>query len=441
MSISPIIQDIPQLKDTVKKLNTKVSDLSCLMRVSSILNSTLNLADLLQNIMEISEQVLNAEASSLMLIDEAANELVFEITRGAKGKEIKEKFRLKMGQGIAGWVAQHGEPLLIPDVAKDPRFYSKPDKSTGFVTRSIGCVPLRVKRKIIGILEIINPVGKKEFDETDMQMLSAFSDSAAVAIENARMVERLIENQRVEQELSIAKQIQENFLPHRFPKVEGAQVFARNVTALEIGGDFYDFVRLGKDRLAVFIGDVSGKGVPAALYMVKIITDFRSIISAEEEPSKVIEDLNDRLCRQSTMGMFATVVFGIYDAQKSVFTFINGGHPAPVLIDKDNNVRLVEGARNPPVGIQDDIAYAQSQVALQPLDRLLFYTDGVVEARNKAKAEYGMERLFEVLRKTESAPKKVVNAVLRDIIAFSKNVSQHDDITLVSLKAGRGQKE
>jgi len=437
MSIPETAKDIPVWEEKVRELKTRVSDLSCLMRVSSILNSTLNLSELLHTIMEISEQVLKAEASSLMLIDEAANELVFEITRGEKGKEIKEKFRLKMGQGIAGWCAQHGEPLLIPDVSKDPRFYSKPDKSTGFVTRSIGCVPLRAKKKIIGILEIINPVGKKEFDETDMQMLSAFSDSAAVAIENARMVERLIENQRVEQELSIAKGIQENFLPHRFPKVEGAQVFARNVTALEIGGDFYDFVRLGKDRLAVFIGDVSGKGVPAALYMVKIITDFRSIISAEERPSKVIEDLNDRLCRQSTMGMFATVIFGIFDAGTGEFVFVNAGHPSPVLSDKDNNVRLVEGARNPPVGIQDGMKYAQSQVSLQPMERLLFFTDGVVEARNKAKNEYGIGRMIDVLRKAEGAPKKVVNTVLRDIIAFSKNAPQHDDITLVALKAGR----
>lgn len=437
MSMPETLKDTSNFEEKVRELKNRVSDLSCLMRVSSILNSTLDLAELLQTIMEISEQVLKAEASSLMLIDEATNELVFEITRGEKGKEIKEKFRLKMGQGIAGWVALHGEPLLIPDVTKDPRFYSKPDKSTGFVTRSIGCVPLRVKKKIIGILEIINPVGKKEFDDTDMQMLSAFADSAAVAIENARMVESLMAKQRVEQELSIAKQIQENFLPRRFPKVEGAQVFARNVTALEIGGDFYDFVRLGKDRLAVLIGDVSGKGVPAALYMVKIITDFRSIISAEEGPSKVIEDLNGRLCQQSTMGMFATVIFGIFDAGTGEFAFVNGGHPAPVLIDCQNNIRLADGERNPPVGIQEKLKYAQSSVSLRPQDRLLCYTDGVIEARNKEKNEYGIGRLFEVLKKAAGDPKKVVNTVLRDIIAFSKNAPQHDDITLVALQAGR----
>lgn len=423
------------LESRVRELEGKVSDLSCLIRVSSILNSTLDLSDLLHNIMEISEQVLKAEASSLMLVDKKTNELVFEISRGEKGKAVKELIRLKMGQGIAGWCALHGEDLLIPDVTKDKRFFSKADKSTGFVTRSIMCVPLKVKEDIIGVLEILNPVGKKGFDETDIKLLRALADSAAVAINNARMVKGLMEKQRVEDELSIAKQIQENFLPRRFPKMRGVSVFGRNVTALEIGGDFYDFIRLGKDRLAILIGDVSGKGVPAALYMVKIITDFRSLIATEEDPVKVIEELNDRLFRQSTMGMFATLISGIYDASKNEFSFVNAGHHNPVLIDGAGNASLTESAGNLSVGIMGKMSYDKAVLRLKPSERLLFYTDGVIEARDGSGKEYGMERLLGVLKAAGVHPKKMVNNVLDDIIKFSKNAPRHDDITLVGLMA------
>ncbi|HRZ87121.1 MAG TPA: SpoIIE family protein phosphatase [bacterium] len=424
------------LEDKVKELKGKVADLSCLIRVSSILNSTLNLSELLQHIMEISEQVMKAEASSLMLIDEETNELVFEITRGEKGKEIKEKFRLKMGQGIAGWVALNGEPLLIPDVSKDPRFYSKPDKSTGFVTRSIACVPMRVKKKVIGILEIINPVGKKEFDESDMQLLSAFADSASVAVENARMVESLMKQQRVEQELSIAKQIQANFLPKRFPRVKGAGAFGRNVTALQIGGDFYDFVRLGDSLLAVLIGDVSGKGVPAALYMVKIVTDFRSILADVQDPARLIGALNERLCRQSTMGMFATIIYGIFDTKAGTLTYVSAGHPAPIVIGADGRARSEDGVRNPPVGVVPRCDFRQTDMRITPGERFLFYTDGVVEARNTAGEEYGTGRLMSVCEKHQGPPKNMASAVLGDIMKFSRNVPQHDDITLVAVRIG-----
>ena len=280
-------------------------DLPCLVRIASMLNSTLDLPELLQNIMAMSEEVMNAQASSLMLIDEKSGDLTFEISRGEKGEQIKELFRLEPGKGIAGWVAKHGEGALVPDAAKDPRFFSGPDRAVGFVTRSVVCVPLQVKGKTIGVLQVLNPREKPRFDETDLELLHALSDSAAVAIENARMVRILMEKQRVEQELQIARQIQDQLLIRNFPETPGLRLFATSLAALEVGGDFYDAVELERGAVALFIGDVSGKSIPAAMYMVKILTDFRSLVQGEGDPAAVMQQLNERLCQSSTRGMFA----------------------------------------------------------------------------------------------------------------------------------------
>jgi putative nucleotidyltransferase with HDIG domain len=162
------------------------------MEVSKAVNSTLELSDLLNIIMELSKEVMQAEASSLMLIDEERGDLVFEVALGEKGEEVK-KIRLPIGKGIAGWVAREGKPLLVPDVQKDPRFFKEADEKTRFKSRSILCVPLKVKEKIIGALEVINPIARESFDEGEIGLFEAIAREAAVAIENARLFKGLQE--------------------------------------------------------------------------------------------------------------------------------------------------------------------------------------------------------------------------------------------------------
>lgn len=238
--------DTPPLKDRIAELgalqeqlrisNQRVANLSALVEISKIINSTLDLDTLLTMIMEIIKQVLNAESGSLMLLDERGDELLYRVALGEKGSRLKERFRLKIGQGIAGWVAAHGEPLLVPDAARDARFYGAPDKTLNHRTRSILCVPLRGQGKLLGVLEAINSKSPGGFTPDDLSLFLAFASQAAVAIESARMHERLLEKQRVEQELKIANQIQRNFLPSSFPKPAGARVYARTVPAWETGG-------------------------------------------------------------------------------------------------------------------------------------------------------------------------------------------------------------
>ncbi|MEJ2744112.1 MAG: GAF domain-containing protein [bacterium] len=211
------IADLGALQEQLRAANHKIANLSALVEISKIINSTLDLDTLLTMIMEIIKQVLNTESGSLLLIDESGSELLFRIALGPKEKELKEKIRLKLGQGIAGWVAAHGKPLRIADVSRDKRFDPSTDETLGHKTSSILCVPLQVQGKTVGVLEAINSKNPGGFSDDDMELFTAFSSQAAVAIESARMHTRLLEQQRVERELQIAHQIQQNFLPSSFP--------------------------------------------------------------------------------------------------------------------------------------------------------------------------------------------------------------------------------
>jgi GAF domain-containing protein len=176
--------------ETVRKLEAKIQDLKALVRVSAVISSTLNLRELLELIMKSAEEVAHAESSSLMLLDEDAKELVFEVATGEKGQEVS-RLSVPLGSGIAGHVAQTGEIVVVNDVSKDPRFYSQIDKTVGFQTRSLLCVPLKARDKIIGVLEVVNKSGEETFTDDDVELCTALAGQASIAIDNARLYQEL----------------------------------------------------------------------------------------------------------------------------------------------------------------------------------------------------------------------------------------------------------
>lgn len=432
------IAGLGALQEQLRLANRKVANLSSLVEISKIINSTLDLDTLLTMIMEIIKQVLNAESGSLMLIDERGDELLYRVALGEKGKRLKERFRLKMGQGIAGWVAANGQPLLVPDVSADPRFYRAPDKALDHRTRSILCVPLKgPEGRTLGVLEAINSKSPGGFTQDDMALFLAFASQAAVTIESARMHASLLERQRVEQELRIANRIQRDFLPPSFPKIRGVRVYARTLPAWETGGDFYDIVEMGPRRLGVAVGDVSGKGVPAALYMVKVLSEFRFRASGAESPDRVLGQLNDALLAHITSGMFVTLVYAVVDAAERTVAFCSAGHP-PMLRKRGGGagVELLEGPTGMPLGVERGTRYQLRTVPMEKGDLLLLYTDGIPEARDRKGREFGFQRLRQVFGGPAMGPEAAVRRLMRRIEAFSRGVSQHDDLTALAIRLG-----
>jgi sigma-B regulation protein RsbU (phosphoserine phosphatase) len=411
-----------------------VESLRKVLGLNAILNSTLKLNELLAIIMKTSSEVMRSEVASLLLIDEASNELVFRVALGGKGAELEEKFRLKMGEGIAGSVAAAGKPEIVNDPQNDPRFAKRFDKSTGFVTRAILCVPMKAREKIIGVLQAINPVGRKGFTPEDLELFETFADQAAIAIENARLHGEIVKQEKAKQALKIAHEIQQNFLPDLTSHQYGIDLCALSLPAFDVGGDLYDVIALDRDRVGVVLGDVSGKGVPAALYMVRAMSEYRFLAPQAKDVAELLTSLNSRLSVNSPFGMFLTMVCLLIDRNTNTVQYSSAGH-LPILLRKavDGTTEILKGTQSPPLGLMPETAFFLNTARLDPGDALFLYTDGVIEARDKNGKEYTLERLAKCVKEKAGSAAAYSERIFEEVRKFTTGADQHDDITALTV--------
>jgi len=425
------------LTEENKYLRSRVDDLSSLIEVSIIINSTLDLDDLIALVMEKAQTVMKAEASSVMLINHEKNILEIPVALGEVGDKVKNKIELKIGEGIAGWVAEHGTPLIVPDVTVDPRFSAKSDDKTGFQTRSILAAPLKVRERIIGVAEVINPVDGRAFNDEDLNLFLTFCRQVAMAIDSAQMHQFMLEKQRLEQELESAKFIQQSFMPESFPDEPGLpfSIFARSLPAQSVGGDFFDFIQFDDETIGVAVGDVTGKGVPAALYMARLVSDFRSLAQKFAEPDKVLFSLNEQLVDRSRRGMFVTCQYGVFDASDGTFTYANAGH-IPFIRIRANGKKpeLLEGGKTIPLGIASTFNLTKETVQLERGDAIALVTDGIIEAKNSADEIFSLKRTLDVLSKSRGTVESTVKQLIKQVESFAGDAVQHDDLTMLALK-------
>jgi sigma-B regulation protein RsbU (phosphoserine phosphatase) len=417
----------------LKKLEKKVEDLKILIDVSAIISSTLNLEDLMPLVMEKSKNILDAEACSILFYNKETNRLEFEVAickTKSTSDILKKKITLEMGQGIAGWVAANRQPLFINDVKTDSRFYKAADKLTGFETKSIIAFPLIGRSGLIGVAEMINP-RKKDYD---LEILQILSRQFAIAIENALFHKESIVRERLKQELEIASAVQESFLPESPIFKKGRmKVSAVNIPAAKVGGDIYDFIEPVKGKVGVLIGDVSGKGVSAALYMAKVISDFRYIAHEIDSPEIILNKINSVLSK-TPRGMFLTAIFLIADLDTGKLHLSVAGHP-PFLWLTKGKVRIMDMHAGPPLGILPT-NYPIAELSMNNGDRLLLVTDGVFEAKNKKGKRIGFKNLVRFARKNKEDD-QLVQKIIEYINDFSKGVERADDLTIVEVKWGR----
>ncbi|MGQ9632106.1 MAG: SpoIIE family protein phosphatase [bacterium] len=420
-----------------KQSEKKIRELSTLIEVSSIINSTRDLDVLLDLVMEQSRIVMNAEASSLMLIDEKTNELVFKIAHGEKGEAVKE-IRLKMGEGIAGWVAQTGEPLLVPDVDKDSRFYKGADEKTKFKTKSILCVPLRSREKVIGVVEVLNKLesaGGPAFDDEDVTLFMALAHQSAIAIENAILQKESLEKELIEQELSVARNIQMSLLPQEYPDFPGVELHAKSIPARQVGGDYYDFVRIDDTKLGLTIADVSGKSISAAFLMTLLRTLFHTYIETMFTASEVMTAINDRLCRDIESSKFITMFYAVFDRENMNLTFVDAGHTKPILFHRATGEHRFLNGTGMVLGIMEGGEYEAQTVKVDRGDTIVFYTDGISEAMNPIGVLFTEQRLVDTIKRhAELGAEGLANKIYEEIKEFAGEAPQHDDATLIVLK-------
>lgn len=401
-----------------------------MVQSSKILNSSLELDEVLRRVMDLATRLLEADRSSLFLVDRERQELWSRVAQGLETMEI----RLPLGTGIVGHVINTGLTINTPDVRQLPQWQGDTDARTGYHTRSVLCIPLRNKhQEILGAVEVINKL-RGSFTREDEVFLSALADHAVIALENALLHERIVRQEKLERDLALAASIQQGLLPSRPADLRGLDMAAVSLPARVIGGDYYDFIRLGRGRYLVAIGDISGKGIPAALLMANLLAGLRALAGEGIEVSGLAARLNDLLVQGGQADRFSTAFIGVLDHERGVLTYTNAGHCIPLLVDAQGGVRLLE-AGGLALGILEEMTYDAETVEVGPECLCLLYTDGVPEAENARHELYGKDRLHDVVLAHHGEPvQAVVDHILADVRAFVGDAPQSDDLTLLALK-------
>lgn len=394
------------------------------------INSTMGLQSLLSEIMEAAKVITKAEASSLMMPDAQTEELVIMVPTGPVSSEVSGR-RVPRGQGFCGWVLRHGESLIVSDAQSDPRFFG--EVTSEFHTRNLVCVPLRnPEGEIIGTLEAMNKLDGACFTEEDARLLSAFADQGAIALERARLQQETVEKQLLEQQLELARDIQTGFWPQELPHYEGISLAGMSVPATQVGGDYYDFIPLAEARCALVIGDISGKGVAAALLMAELRAVLRAQVEDRHPPAEMISMVNNMLVRDSPDEKFVTLFYGELDTATLEFTYVNAGHNPPLLYDRVTGETARLETRGFAAGLVEDAPYEAAREKLRPGQVMVLYTDGATDAQNRAEELFGEARFRDLVRQhAEEDAATLLESLYQAVVDFAEGAPQYDDITLV----------
>jgi sigma-B regulation protein RsbU (phosphoserine phosphatase) len=374
---------------------------------------------------------VGAEAGSLFLLDPDGDSLVCQASIGPA--DISG-LRLAAGEGIVGRTVRDNACELVRDVRRDPSFQNKVDAQTGFTTRSILCASLPVGDRSLGAIELINKRGAEGlFDERDRGFLRTLAAAAGLALQNARLAERLVEQERVRRELELAAEIQRSLLPARRPPpfpVHGVNLPARGVS-----GDFFAWLELSDGRIGFSLGDVSGKGMNAALLMAQTTSAYRCLARLGHGPGELLARVNQEVCDTATRGMFVTLVVGELDPRTQRVRLANAGHEPPLLRRAQGGFESFP-AEAPPVGIAPDLldgaAFPELELPLAG-GALYLYTDGLTEGLRDGRP-LGAEGVRDLVAKHESLPP---GARIDAIAAQVAGAAERDDITLLVVEPGR----
>jgi phosphoserine phosphatase RsbU/P len=403
--------------------------LALLYRISQDFNSSLDLDEVLNRVIDEVIAAVRAERGFLMLRD-AAGQLRFRVARGIERHTIEQP-QFQVSRSVLARVAEEGRPLLTSNAQDDA--WLKTHRSVAVLgLRSILCVPLQIKGALLGVIYVDNRLQSGIFQPADLDLLTAIASSAATAIENARLYQVAVEQGRLERELQMARDLQASLLPREAPQLAGWDFAAYWQPARQVSGDFYDFIPM-EPGVAVVIADVSDKGMPAALFMALSRTIVRASLTQSNSPAAGITRANQLIYADSPNSMFVTVFGARIDAGGDLI-YVNAGHNPPYLYHADDQpARLARTGMA--LGIDDTLHFEQHTAHLHPGDTLVLYTDGILDALNARGEEFGDTRLRHVCarHRTESAA-QIIAALRDEVLTFVGDQPLADDCTVVIVK-------
>jgi len=395
--------------------------------------SVLDLPELLTRIGQLARRVIDYRTFGILLVNEETKELEMKVAV-QYGEQVTVP-TVPLGEGLVGYAALHREPVLVPDVSKDPRYIKIVDD-----VRSELAIPMLLKDRCIGVFDLESPELDR-FTKRDVEILTLLASQAAVAIENARLYEEVSANEhRLERELQFAKRVQAALLPSQLPKrLKGVDIAASFASARELGGDFHDFLLPDSNTLIVALGDVSGKGVPAALYsvfageLVRGRTFRRRYLPERSSPAAVLMSINTILHERQLEEYYCTLCYALFDLKKKTVTLANSGVPYPVRASGDTCGQIeLPGV---PLGSFFGVTYDEVTLHLAMNDVFVFYSDGVSEAMNSRFEEFTAARLIDVVARTrEQTAREIVHAIVEAVAEHRAGHPPNDDTTVVVVK-------
>jgi len=419
--------------DKIEILEKQVANLYKLVDINTIINSTLNINNLLFIIMDIIKEIMETEASTLLLYDEDSEALVFKVAIGEVGEELKENYRVKMGQGIAGWVALHRESLNIHDVYSDPRFDSTYDKSTGFITKSMLSAPLLFKGKLLGVIQAINPVNKDGFDAEDVSLFNFFSNQAALAVQNAMFFQKAIEDERLGGELQSAKMIQESLSPAIDFTGDKFGIAARSLSAREVGGAFHFFREYEEGVYLVALCNLNTKGIPGAMRASGLYGLIRAMNKLDiRKPSVFAEIINDNFKEEKITGSDLSVFIALINVNTMSIKFINVGDAYPILM-RYGKVAYLRFRKKLHGNIgEDNFMVSDIDLPLLSGDIFTIFSNSLREVKNIHGKRLGQRKVISFFEKKDASRGEVIDSLLKYVGEYAGGVDKRKDISVLS---------
>jgi sigma-B regulation protein RsbU (phosphoserine phosphatase) len=391
---------------------------------------------LLNDIIESTKGMVEAEASSLFLLSDGGKNLELTIPTGPATAEVSGK-KIASDHGISGWVVQHQQPVLITDVQSDPRFQGELLSNPKFQSRNMICVPLNNNQgKTIGVLQAINI--KEDFlNEEMLGLFQTLANQAATALENVHVKQQQLAAELVNKELEVATEIQARFFPQQTPNLEGYEVAGCSIPAKDVGGDYYDFIPNPEPCQHGFVvADVTGKGVPASLLMATMRATLRANI--QNNPNDIVQALrqvNGDIYRDSPVDKFITSIYCNLDYESHELSYVNSGHNPPYIVRANDNriEELDQGGVM--LGIMEEIDLPKATLSIDKGDILMLFSDGVTEATNPSGELFSEERFEQwLLDHNQLSAEEMKDALLKTLRDYADGSPQSDDITFIILK-------
>jgi sigma-B regulation protein RsbU (phosphoserine phosphatase) len=429
LSFSRKSSETDSLKDELIRLRRSVHELKILSDLAFAIGGSSEPEEIVETLVDRLMHAVEAEQAVVTLLDQDEEDPAKTSIRLRATSAVDNVFRLS--DSILGWMYLHKQPLVVNDPKTDDRFKRVPwDEAI----RSIMCVPLLVKSNLTGLITIYNKKVGPGFTEDDQRLLTIIAAQSAQLIENAKLYQESLKLAQVRQQQKSAYEIQRNLLPKSSPEVDGYDIAGSSTPAQTVGGDYFDFIKMMGDRWGICLGDVSGKGIPAALLMANLEATLRGQVFSDVTVGELVARSNQMMYDNMDDERFVTLFYGQIDPQTHELSFCNAGHEPPLLFTTDGEQTLLQ-TTGIALGVVDGAPYKHQSITMGPGDLLVIHSDGVTDATSASNELFGRERFETVIRENRDKPAEaLIKSIFKAVGDFVGDAPQFDDLTLVVVR-------